>query len=185
MRFATRTPTTLFAWGRGAGDAWTPRRFDAEFDSQVVHPTMSDHEAESNGEFVERLCDDGQHTGLIAIAPHGGDIEVHTDDQAQRVACCLADKAVSFWLCKGYHPRGAEEAWHITSVDIDPGSFPLLNSVFSRAASTTPSPSTVFESDGILVGGGTAAEALKDEIASEIEQSRCWIGYLGSNRGSR
>ena len=105
--------------------------FDAEFDSQVVHPTMSDHEAECNDEFVERLCDDGQQTGLIAIAPHGGDIEVRTDDQAQRVAGCLADTAVSFWLCKGYHRRGANETWHITSVDIDPGSFPLLNSVFS------------------------------------------------------
>ena len=116
--------------------------FDAEFDSQVVHPTMSDEQAEKNGEFIERLHDDGRYTGLIVIAPHGGDIEVHTDDQAQRVACCLADKAVSLWLCKGYHRRGAEKTWHITSVDIHPGSFPCSTRYF-RAVSPTPSPCTV------------------------------------------
>ena len=33
---------------------------------------MSDAEAEKHGEFIERLHDDGAHTGLIVIAPHGG-----------------------------------------------------------------------------------------------------------------
>ena len=151
----------------------TDEEFDAEFDSQVVHPTMSDEDAEKHGEFIERLHDDGPHTGLIVIAPHGGDIEVHTDDQAQRVACCLADTAVSYWLCKGYHARGAEKTWHVTSVDIDPGSFPLLNSVFSRrfAHAVAFHGFERDERDEILVGGGTAAAELKEEIASAIEKA--------------
>ena len=147
----------------------TDEEFDAEFDSQVVHPTMSDKEAEENGEFIERLHDDGQHTGLIVIAPHGGDIEAHTDDQAQRVASCLADTAVSYLLCKGYHARGAEKTWHITSVDINPGSFPMRNSVFSRRF-TDAVAFHGFERDEILVGGAASA-ALKVEIASAIEKA--------------
>jgi phage replication-related protein YjqB (UPF0714/DUF867 family) len=145
----------------------TDEQFDAELDSQVVHPTMDDDEARDNGEFVERLGDDGQHSGLIAIAPHGGDIERHTDDQAHRVSCCLADEAVSFWLCKGYQTRGAEETWHITSVDIDPASFPKLNSIFSRRF-THAVAFHGFEQEGILIGGGTESVALQAEIAAEI-----------------
>jgi hypothetical protein len=53
--------------------------FAATLHSQVPHPTFNDAEAEANSEFVERLDDDGVHTGLIVIAPHGGDIERHTD----------------------------------------------------------------------------------------------------------
>ena len=63
---------------------------DDVFDGAVVlpaaDPTMSDGEAEAGGELVERLDDDGEHRGLIVIAPHGGDIEPHTDEQAERVA---------------------------------------------------------------------------------------------------
>jgi len=141
--------------------------FDAELDSQVVHPSMSDDEAEANGEFIERLYDDGAHTGLIAIAPHGGDIEDRTDDQAQRVASRLADAVpVSVWLCKGYQARGAKKTWHITSTDIDPASFPQLHSIFSRGFSDAVAFHG-FDRAEILVGG-MAAPALKEQIAAEI-----------------
>jgi phage replication-related protein YjqB (UPF0714/DUF867 family) len=146
--------------------------FDAEFDSQVVDPTMSDKKAKENGEFIERLRDDGAHTGLIVIAPHGGQIEEHTDEQAQRVADSLAGKPVSFWLCKGFKGplSGAFDAWHITAGDIHPGSFPLLNSVFCRRFSfavafhgLTPGAHDV----DVLVGGMVSPD-LKDQIASTI-----------------
>lgn len=60
-------------------------------------------------EFVERLTDNGRNSGLIVIAPHGGDIETHTDEQAERVASQLAPKAVTCWRCKGWnhHHGGA------------------------------------------------------------------------------
>src|SRR5436309_347220 len=63
---------------------------DAEFagvvDAQGPHPTLTVAQARAEGEFVERLKDDGAQRGLIAIAPHGGAIEPHTDQQAERVA---------------------------------------------------------------------------------------------------
>jgi hypothetical protein len=74
-----------------------PDEFAAVVDSQVPHLTYTDEEAEKNSEFVERLTDDGAHTGLVAIAPHGGAIERRTDQQAERVASQLAVKGVSCW----------------------------------------------------------------------------------------
>src|SRR5258708_38572695 len=75
----------------------TSDEFAGSLDSQVPHPTFDDADAEANNEFVERLKDNGTHTGLIVIAPHGGDIEPHTDQQAERVASRLAAKGVSLW----------------------------------------------------------------------------------------
>jgi hypothetical protein len=70
------SPDNLVRMGKGGRERLgTSDDFDATLDSQVPHPTFSDAEAECNGEFVERLEDNGTHTGLIAIAPHGGDIE--------------------------------------------------------------------------------------------------------------
>ena len=136
---------------------------------------LTDAKAERTGEFVERLDDDGAHTGLIAIAPHGGDIEAYTDQQAERVRSQLAGKSVSSWRCKGWHPKGALEHWHITSTDIHEASFPLLNSVISRRFRYA----VAFhgfdddDEDDILVGG--LAETLKEEVKEAIE------GVVGSD----
>jgi phage replication-related protein YjqB (UPF0714/DUF867 family) len=150
--------------------------FKGTLDSQVPHPTYSDVEAKCNGEFVERLDDDGTPTGLIVIAPHGGDIEAYTDWQAERVLSQLACKGVSSWRCKGWHPKGASEHWHITSTDIHETSFSLLNSVMSRGFSYAVAfhgfndPKIRFD---ILIGG--LAEALKGEVKKAIE------GVIGSD----
>jgi phage replication-related protein YjqB (UPF0714/DUF867 family) len=86
--------------------------------------------------FFELADDDGQQTYFIAIAPHGGKIEPHTDQQPQDVFTAL--KAVSFpasfWLCKGDGDRdmGAFARWHITSEDIQPACFPLLQPLALR-----------------------------------------------------
>jgi hypothetical protein len=60
----------------------TSAEFDAVIDSQVPDPTLTEDDAEAASEFIERLEDNGRQDGLIAIAPHGGDIERHTDQQA-------------------------------------------------------------------------------------------------------
>ena len=39
---------------------------------QVAHPTYNDGDAKTKNEFVERLKDNGTHTGLVVIAPHRG-----------------------------------------------------------------------------------------------------------------
>src|SRR5262249_56722741 len=84
----------------------TSDEFVGSLDSQVPHPTFADSDAEAHGEFVERLEDNGTHTGLVVIAPHGGDIEPHTDQQAERVASRLAANAISLWQVQGASGAG-------------------------------------------------------------------------------
>jgi phage replication-related protein YjqB (UPF0714/DUF867 family) len=144
-------------------------RFDATFDTQVVHPTLSEVAAEEQDEFIERLHDDGQNTELLVLAPHGGDIEVHTDDQARLLTCELVGNDVSTWLCKGFHSSGAYATWHITSADIEPASFPLLSLISTRRF-THAVAFHGFAQDEILVGGSASA-ALKDAIVSAVKQA--------------
>lgn len=161
---------SLVRMGRGGrarlGDG---SEFAAVVDSVVPRPGLDDTEAERLHEFVERLSDDGTHRGLIVLAPHGGDIEPHTDTQADRVAEQLAEHGVSSWRCKGFGPAdgGAARLFHITSTDIDEASFPALASVIGRRFRYAVAFHG-FSDDEILVGGG-APFRLKAEIAAEIE----------------
>jgi phage replication-related protein YjqB (UPF0714/DUF867 family) len=149
----------------------TSDEFVGTLDSQVPHPTFNDTEADANNEFVERLEDNGTHTGLVVIAPHGGDIEPHTDQQAERVASRLVAKAVSSWRCKGFKGDGSFDRWHITSTDIHEASFPRLNSVISRGFTYAVAfhgfddPEILFD---ILIGGA-APYSLKQEIETAIK----------------
>ena len=86
--------------------------------------------------FFEVADDDGKQAYFIAIAPHGGEIEKRTNEQAEQAvreltAACFP---ASFWLCKGDgdKAKGAFDRWHITSEDIQPACFPLLEQVVSR-----------------------------------------------------
>jgi phage replication-related protein YjqB (UPF0714/DUF867 family) len=147
-----------------------PDEFAATIDSQVPHPTFTDEDAETNGEFVERLSDDGTHTGLVAIAPHGGAIEPGTDCQAERVAAQLAAQGVSYWLCKGWSTNDrAYDQWHTTSVAIHPASFPLLASIAERGFTYAVAFHGFSEND-ILIGGA-AGDALKQEIQTAIQSA--------------
>jgi phage replication-related protein YjqB (UPF0714/DUF867 family) len=147
----------------------TSSEFAAALHSQGPHPTFNDAEAEANSEFVERLDDDGVHTGLIVIAPHGGDIERRTDQQAERVASRLKTKGVSSWRCKGFKEGGgASDRWHITSTDIHEASFPRLNSVIPRGFTYAVAFHGFDEPPtDVLIGGG-APESLKQEIKTTI-----------------
>ena len=83
--------------------------FPARVFARVPHPTFSDAEARRAGEFVERADDDGVATGLLVLTPHGGEIEPHTDAQAERLAAALTATGkprVTTWGCKGYDRPG-------------------------------------------------------------------------------
>src|SRR5262249_13009706 len=99
-RSARKGRTIVRMGSAGRERLGTSDEFVGSLDSQVPHPTFDDAEAEANNEFVERLEDNGTHTGLVVIATHGRDIEPHTDQQAERVASRLAAKGVSLWRCK-------------------------------------------------------------------------------------
>ena len=147
--------------------------FEGAIALPAADPTLSESDAEASGELVERLDDDGEHRGLIVIAPHGGNIEPHTDEQAERVVFGLGGYGVSSWGCKGWKERredgsgGALECWHITSTEIDPSSFPGLGSVIDRGFAHAVAFHGFDESE-ILIGG-TAPAPLKEEIRCAIE----------------
>ena len=65
-------------------------------------------------------------TGLAVMAPHGGRIEPHTDDQARAVYKLLAKqrKPARAWIAQGFNPAGAHSCWHITASEISERSFP-------------------------------------------------------------
>ena len=101
--------------------------------AQVTTEGLTDAEAEARSEFIENVTDNGQNRKLIVIAPHGGNIEKYTDEQAEHVVQKLSSKYVSTWICKGFKEGGgAFKRWHITSTDISEESFPNLKAIMAR-----------------------------------------------------
>jgi len=153
----------------------TSGEFAAVVDSRVPHPTISEERAEAEGEFIERLRDDGRQRRLIAIAPHGGEIETRTDRQAERVRSRLGSGVASAWRCKGWdRDGGAFLRWHITSTDIDEASFPRLRSVISRGFAHAVAFHG-FDDPEILIGG-TARPELKEEVRCALERATAGSG---------
>jgi len=165
----------------------TDAEFDGLIETRILHSELSDRAAEESGEFVERIADESSHAGLIVIAPHGGDLERHTDDQVQRVCSRLSTgrlsagqtstgqtsaggvgaAGVSSWWCKGFHPGGAMNAWHITAAEISEVSFPLLGTVITRSFQFAVAFHG-FDHNEVLIGG-LAPDSLKYEIKGAIE----------------
>lgn len=129
---------------------------------------MSESKAKSAGEFVERICDDGKHQGLLVLAPHGGSIEINTDRQARRVGDVLAGADVSTWCCNGYKQGGgAFDRWHVTSTLINTTSFPGLAQVTQRDYAYSVAFHGMSAS-GVLIGGSGPMQ-LKQQVKQEIE----------------
>src|SRR6266404_4238203 len=107
----------------------------ATVQAKVVNAAPQPGESEAVG-FFELASDDGKQSYFIAIAPHGGMIEKHTDDEVVEVVRQLSTAGfpASSWLCKGYGDtaKGASDRWHITSADLNPVCFPLLQPLVSR-----------------------------------------------------
>ena len=109
----------------------------AELEESAVEAGVLDAPGESTGvKFFELAEDTGRQSYFVVIAPHGGKIEEHTDEQAAAVVKQLQTVGfpASMWACKGFGDatKGASDRWHITSDDIHPASFPLLGSLMAR-----------------------------------------------------
>ncbi len=142
---------------------------DGVASTPAADPNLSEDRASGRGELIERRDDDGVHRGLVVIAPHGGGIEPHTDDQAERLAECLSAAGVSLWRCKGW--GDAFDRWHITSTDIDPASFPLLDSLMDRGFRNAVAFHG-FRDDEVLIGGACSPalkRRVRDAIADAVE----------------
>jgi phage replication-related protein YjqB (UPF0714/DUF867 family) len=157
--------------GRKRLDGADEEQFDGLLDGVAVDSAATEQEALRGEKLLEQLDDEDQRQELIVIAPHGGDIEPHTDSQAELVRSLLADVGVSCWRCKGFKPGGGAHArWHITSTDICADSFPRLATVASRDFRHAVSFHGFDTDDArpdILVGGG-APDPLKRVMRAVI-----------------
>jgi phage replication-related protein YjqB (UPF0714/DUF867 family) len=158
----------------------TSEPFQGKINPQVAAVGLNDAEAEDYSEFIEHLADNDYNSRLVVIAPHGGFIEEHTDEQAEEVAKQLPSNCVSIWMCKGFKKGGGAFArWHITSTDISEESFPELKSVYGRGFEYA----VAFHGFGgdddepsICIGGITVDATLKQKIKEEIEGEVCRFG---------
>jgi len=148
----------------------TSDEIDAAIDTQVPHPTFTDDEARAHSEFVERIDDDGHQQQLVVLAPHGGAIERHTDEQAELLWSLLGERVASVWRCKGFKVGGgALERWHIKSPDLNEHSFPLLKSIMGRRFAHAVAFHGMSK-PGVIVGGG-ADPSLKQEVVNEVRRA--------------
>jgi phage replication-related protein YjqB (UPF0714/DUF867 family) len=120
-----------------AGLTGRKRLGSAEEIPAIVQAQVVDPGPQPDGvSFFEVADDDGKQAYFIAIAPHGGEIETHTDEQAELAVRELTTACfpASLWLCKGDgdKDKGASDRWHITADDLQPACFPLLEQVMSR-----------------------------------------------------
>jgi phage replication-related protein YjqB (UPF0714/DUF867 family) len=119
------------------GEAGRERLGTAGEMEAIVQAKVVDAASQPGGvRFFEVADDDGKKVYFAAVAPHGGDIEKSTNEQAADAVRELAAAGfpASLWLCEGYgdQAKGAFDRWHITSTDLQPACFPLLQSLMSR-----------------------------------------------------
>lgn len=149
-------PTIVRMSQAGRARLGTVDPFAGTLDTVITASHLSDAEAQAQSEFVERLLDDGVHTGLLAAAVHGGKIEVNTDRQAERMATLLP--GISTWICKGWRrPSGAFTRWHVDSAEVSPNSFPGLATIAGRGFDHVVSFHGM-SAAGVLLGGCAPVE---------------------------
>jgi phage replication-related protein YjqB (UPF0714/DUF867 family) len=133
--------------------------------------------AREGARFFEVAEDAGCRGYCVVIAPHGGDIEKRTDDEAMHFggALALSRLPVTVWICKGFGDglAGAFDRWHITSTDLHPASFPKLQRIarrrFQHGIAFHGFARRPGEAD-VYIGGG-ASEPLKAELRSALEDA--------------
>jgi phage replication-related protein YjqB (UPF0714/DUF867 family) len=122
-------------------------------------------------------------TGLAILAPHGGQIEPRTDDQAVMVYDLLVAqrRPVRAWIARGFNPTtGAHRCWHITASEISERSFPALSTLFDPATRRGRFAQAIAfhgqnDREAVVVGGGLPSDPeqteLKTTLAAKIHAS--------------
>jgi phage replication-related protein YjqB (UPF0714/DUF867 family) len=149
----------------------------------TIETDFTDGDPEAVARLSEELLGEEDATGLAILAPHGGRIEVGTDDQAELVHDTLAQhaKPVRTWIARGFNrATGAHTCWHITSSEISEHSFPKLRSLLGSGGVNGPFAHAIAfhgnnDSEAIIVGGGRPRDRdhteLKTTLASGIHSA--------------
>ena len=122
---------------------------------------------------------------IISAAPHGGDVEPETAEQAITVA--ETTPSCSVWGCRGYDEGGnAFDTWHEPSHLISPGDYAYLPEIKRLEFETAVtyhgySPSLDVPHPDVYVGGG-APDRVLQQVADEIRgcaDVEVWIAEQG------
>lgn len=160
--------------------AHTPR---AQKSNATIEADFIGGDPEAVARLTEKLRGEADATGLAILAPHGGRIEIGTDDQAELVHDTLAQhaKPVRAWIARGFNrATGAHTCWHITSSEISEHSFPKLRPLLGPGGANGPFAHAIAfhgnnDSDAIIVGGGRPRDRdhteLKRTLASGIHSA--------------
>ncbi|MFC4359856.1 poly-gamma-glutamate hydrolase family protein [Halobium salinum] len=144
--------------------------FDAEAESVVPAADLTAEEAREADELVEDATEGG--TEFLVLAPHGGDVEPRTAEQAEHVRDRVDDATT--WLTKGFRAGGgAFVRWHVPSFAIHPASYPALADVAGRRYERAVSFHGIC-SDCIQVGGAAPKSVrarVRDAINAALPES--------------
>lgn len=152
----------------------------------VTHPSYTREEAKTNSDYAEVVKDyTNNDMGVIAIAPHGGFIEIYTDVQADHFLETfneLTDSDDSYtqatlWTASGYKKvgdvyTGAYNRFHITSTAIS-NSFLKLGQLLDKYGENAFQYAVAFHgcstAGNVIYIGGEVCEEVKDTIRSMFE----------------
>lgn len=141
-------------------------RLDADGPVEVVGEVFVPDDGSAVGSFEEALVEGDDR--LVAVAPHGGEIEAYTDVQAERLADRLGATA---WVCRGtWSGWEAFDRWHITANAVHPASFPSLGRIADRGFDRAVSFHAWLRS-GVGIGGAaplSVRESVRDAIAEAV-----------------
>lgn len=158
----------------------------------VVTSDCGDYSSESQLRAAEEFCDAVQETSstqtdVVVLAPHGGQMELRTDRQANtHFYDQLPAGQVTSWKANGYNDSdddddgqnddiGASDHWHITATQLRPTGFHHLSGVTDRRFKypvafhgyTSTRDKKPFHRWEVLVGGRESA-LFRREIAEMI-----------------
>lgn len=131
--------------------------------------------ARRNNEYIEQKISQGESDDyLISLAPHGGQVEAFTAQQAKRISNRMG---VASWLTLGFDGDGREAAqnrWFVPTPEIAPISYPKLASLgqdFAFAISFDGFRTPPRKTDGEAVAiGGLISESKRQRVATEIQK---------------
>ena len=164
----------------------------------MIEGLDDDEERQRNSVNLLNFLSRRQNRKLVVIAPHGGEIEPWTDEQAEFVRNHLPHDRVSVWMCKGFSKpdstfSDAYERWHITSTEISERLFPKLRTIFEPKFEYAIAFHGWIQ-DSICVGGnaesadvgliGEIKDAIKQKLQGtniDVEDTACPGGFNGDD----
>lgn len=151
---------------RGYGQHDEEEAEDDEAEDEEEELEEAEEELQEEGEFTEQFREGEER--LAVLAPHGGEIQPWTADQARHLA--EEHDEVTAYTAEGFGQNNAFYRWYIPSNELSEASYPQLAELMEEEYEYAISFHGVHD-DTIHVGGGAdedEREALADAIEEEL-----------------